>query len=289
MGPVLEARQLQHGYGTRVVLEDLSLRFAQGQLVSLLGPNGCGKTTLLKLLLGLLVPRKGDVFFRGENIRGIPRRRYARNVAYVPQNHRTAFPYLVEDVVAMGRLPHQSMWLRQSPGQEAWVEQALAKLEIVHLRKRSYTEISGGERQLTLIARALAQGADTIIMDEPTAALDYGHQVRLLEQLAKLAQNGLTCIKSTHTPEHALWVSDRVVMLHNGRVIADGHPRDQITPENLHRLYRVNVTSLMTSDGWPAYVPSDFNGRGHRIEAKVPRTPIVNHSCMAMSEKERST
>jgi iron complex transport system ATP-binding protein len=265
MVPVLEARKIRHGYGARAVLEDISLRFAQGQLVSLLGPNGCGKTTLLKLLLGLLVPRAGDVLFRGTNIRQIPRRLYARNVAYVPQSHRTAFPYPVEDVVAMGRLPHQSMWLRPSVSDEPWIEEALAKLEIAHLRKRPYTEISGGERQLTLIARALAQGADTIIMDEPTSALDYGHQVRLLEQLAKLAQNGLTCIKSTHTPEHALWVSDRVVMLQNGQVIADGHPREQITPENLHRLYRVNVTSVMTSDGWPAYVPSDFNHRapGH--------------------------
>jgi iron complex transport system ATP-binding protein len=259
MTPVLEARNLRHGYGTRVVLDGISLAFARGELVSLLGPNGCGKTTLLKLLLGLLAPRSGEVLFRGQDLRGIPRRLYARSVAYVPQSHRTAFPYPVEDVVAMGRLPHQSMWLRQSAGQEAWVEEALAKLEIAHLRKRPYTEISGGERQLTLIARALAQGADTIIMDEPTAALDYGHQVRLLEQLAKLAQNGLTCIKSTHTPEHALWVSDRVVMLQNGQVIADGHPRDQITPENLHRLYRVKVTSLMTSDGWPAYVPTDFS------------------------------
>lgn len=290
MAPVLEAREVRHGYGTRVVLDGISLAFAPGELVSLLGPNGCGKTTLLKLLLGLLAPQSGAVLFRDQNIREIPRRLFARNVAYVPQSHRTAFPYSVEDVVAMGRLPHQSLWPRQSVRDEPWIEEALAKLEIAHLRKRPYTEISGGERQLTLIARALAQGADTIIMDEPTAALDYGHQVRLLEQLAKLARNGLTCIKSTHTPEHALWVSDRVVMLQNGRVIADGHPREQITPANLHRLYRVNVTSVMTSDGWPAYVPSDFSLRtAHRTDANVPRTPIVNHSCRPMSEKDRSS
>jgi len=262
--PVLEARNVQYRYGPRAVLDGISLCFGKGQLVSLLGPNGCGKTTLLKLLLGLLVPREGDVLFQGQNIRLIPRRTYARNVAYVPQSHRTAFPYPVEDIVAMGRLPHQSMWLRHSGGDEPWIEEALAKLEIAHLRKRPYTEISGGERQLTLIARALAQGADTIIMDEPTAALDYGHQVRLLQQLAKLAQDGLTCIKSTHTPEHALWVSDRVVMLQDGQVIADGRPRDQITPANLQRLYRVNVKSAMTSDGWPAYVPSDFSHRAGR-------------------------
>lgn len=265
MTAVLEARDVRHGYGSRVVLDGISLSFAKGQLVSLLGPNGCGKTTLLKILLGLLVPRHGEILLAGEPIQRIPRRQYARHVAYVPQGHRTAFPYVVEDVVAMGRLPHQSPWLHRSPRRQPWVEEALAKLEIAHLRKRPYTEISGGERQLTLIARALAQGADTIIMDEPTAALDYGHQVRLLEQLARLAKDGLTCIKSTHAPEHALWVSDRVVMLQDGHVIADGHPRDEITPQILHRLYRVHVESALAPDGRLAYVPrAPGNGASSR-------------------------
>ena len=259
--PVLEARGIRHGYGPRVVLDEVSLCFAQGELVSLLGPNGCGKTTFLKILLGLLAPQNGVVLFQGENIRRIPRRQYARRVAYVPQSHRTAFPYAVEDVVAMGRLPHQSLWPRQPTEKHAWIEEALAKLEIAHLRKRAYTEISGGERQLTLIARALAQGADTIVMDEPTAALDYGHQVRLLEQLVKLAREGLTCIKSTHAPEHALWVSDRVVLLKDGQVIGDGLPRDKLTPDNLHRLYRVRVQVATAADGRSAYVPRDLGNR----------------------------
>jgi iron complex transport system ATP-binding protein len=255
MTAVIETTDIRHGYATRTVLDGISLRFDKGQLVSLLGPNGCGKTTLLKILLGLLTPRQGTVLFQGRPVHEIARREYARHVAYVPQSHRTAFPYTVEDVVAMGRLPHESLWLQQPARNQPWVEEALAKIEIPHLRKRAYTELSGGERQLTLIARALAQGADTIIMDEPTAALDYGHQVRLLEQLAKLAKDGLTCIKSTHTPEHALWVSDRVVLLQDGHVIADGHPREQITPENLHRLYRVHVDAAKTRDGRSVYVP----------------------------------
>jgi iron complex transport system ATP-binding protein len=271
--PVLEARNLRHGYGPRVVLDGVSLCFAKGQLVSLLGPNGCGKTTFLKILLGLLAPRSGAVLFQGQEIRRIPRRQYARQVAYVPQSHRTAFPYSVEDVVAMGRLPHQSMWPRQPTGKQAWIEEALAKLEIAHLRKRAYTEISGGERQLTLIARALAQGADTLVMDEPAAALDYGHQVRLLEQLAKLAREGLTCIKSTHAPEHALWVSDRVVLLQDGQVIGDGDPRDQLTPHNLHRLYRVRVQVATAKGGQSAYVPCDLGQRGEAHEFRPVEWP----------------
>jgi len=255
---VIEAREIEHGYGPGMVLDGVSLDFDEGQLVSLLGPNGCGKTTLLKILLGLIVPRQGSVLFRGRPIQRISRREYARHVAYVPQSHRSAFPYSVEDVVAMGRLPHDSLWLQSAARHEPWVDEALAKLEITHLRKRAYTQISGGERQLTLIARALAQGADTIIMDEPTSALDYGHQVRLLEQLHKLTKQGLTCIKSTHTPEHALWVSDRVVLLQDGKVIADGEPRAQITPESLHRLYRVHVDSVTGPDGRVAYVPKDL-------------------------------
>jgi iron complex transport system ATP-binding protein len=258
--PVLEARGVGHSYGTHAVLEDVSLSFRSGQLVSLLGPNGCGKTTFMRILLGLLAPRQGTALFQGRDIQNIPRRQYARDVAYVPQVHRTAFPYSVEDVVAMGRLPHESMWLHRSVREEDWVEAALARMEIAHLRKRAYTEISGGERQLTLIARALAQGASTLLMDEPTSALDYGHQARLLDQLAKLAGQGLTCIKSTHAPEHALWVSDRVIMMKEGRVIADGHPRDQITPENLYRLYRVKVRMATDTDGYAAFVPQ---GLGH--------------------------
>jgi iron complex transport system ATP-binding protein len=261
MTPVLEARSICHGYGSRTVLDDVSLCFHQGELVSLLGPNGCGKTTFLKILLGLLSPQSGVVLFQGDLVCRLPRKQYARHVAYVPQGHRTAFPYTVEDVVAMGRLPHAALWMGRSARHEAWIEDALAKLEIAHLRKRAYTEISGGERQLTLIARALAQGADTIIMDEPTSALDYGHQVRLLDQLARLAGDGLTCIKSTHTPEHALWGSDRVVMLSDGRVVADGRPREEISPESLHRLYRVRVRAAHDGQGAVAYVPESCRSR----------------------------
>lgn len=261
MTAVLQARDLRYAYGSRAVLAGVSLSFARGELVSLLGPNGSGKTTLLKILLGLLEPAGGDVFFEGQPITSFSSRAYARHVAYVPQLHRTAFPYSVDDVVAMGRLPHHSPWRRRSREDAEAVDVALHKLDIGHLRKRAYTEISGGERQLVLIARALAQGARTLLMDEPTSALDFGHQVRLLEQLAQLADEGFTCIQSTHAPEHALWFSRRVVLLKEGHVIGDGKPNEKLSTETLQRLYRVPVAVARTEAGVLTCVPQIRNER----------------------------
>ena len=255
---ILEAREIHHAFGDRPVLKDISLSFNQGELVSLLGPNGSGKTTLLKILLGLLPPSAGQVFYGGQPITGMPAKRYARLVAYVPQIHRTAFPYSVEEVVAMGRIPHHSPWRTHLPADAERIEKSLARLDIAHLRKRPYTEISGGERQLTLIARALAQDAKTLIMDEPTAALDFGHQVRLIEQLAKLADDGYTIIKSTHAPEHALWVARRVILLMDGRILGDGKPKEQLSSENLQTMYRIHARVAPVEGGLLTCLPRDL-------------------------------
>ncbi len=266
---LLEARGIGHAYGSRTILDGIDLAFEKGEVVSLLGPNGCGKTTLIKILLGIISPRAGQVVFEGTPIARLSPKAYARRVAYVPQVHRTAFPYAVEDVVAMGRIPHQSAWSLSAERDHECVKDALAKLRIEHLRKRAYTEISGGERQLTLIARALAQGADTFIMDEPTSALDYGHQVRLLEQLARLADEGLTCISSTHSPEHALWASDRVVMIQGGHVVADGTPEEQVVPENLRLLYGVQVRVAKVGEH-AACIPCALRARRPAAGARAP-------------------
>jgi iron complex transport system ATP-binding protein len=258
---LLEARGIGHAYGARTILDGINVTFSKGQVVSLLGPNGCGKTTFIKILLGLIAPRAGQIIFEGAPLSRIPPKAYARRVAYVPQVHRTAFPYAVEDVVAMGRLPHQSAWSLRDGNDRERIDDALDKLGIGHLRQRAYTQISGGERQLTLIARALAQGADTFIMDEPTSALDYGHQVRLLEQLVRLADEGFTCITSTHSPEHALWAADRVVLLLGGQIIADGKPAQHIVPATLQRLYGVQVDVAQTNNGQAACVPASLRVR----------------------------
>jgi iron complex transport system ATP-binding protein len=195
------------------VLNDVSLSIRAGEVVTLLGPNGCGKSTLIKIILGLLRPATGTIFFNGENISQMSSKSLAREIAYVPQIHKSSFPYKVMDMVLMGRIPHKTFFFRYSKTDVDIAGDALERLAIAHLADRTCTEISGGERQLTLIARAIAQGARTFIMDEPASGLDYGNQLRLLDQIIKLSREGYTFIKSTHSPEHALWIADRVIMI----------------------------------------------------------------------------
>lgn len=246
---LLVAENISFGFPEKPVLRDISLSVRRGEIISLLGPNGSGKTTLLKTLLGLYRLDKGQVLFEGRAISSLHRMALARSIAYVPQIHRASFAYSVIDVVLMGRIPHKTFFSRFSPKDMEIAEAALDKLSILHLRDRPYTRISGGERQLTLIARAMTQGAHTFIMDEPANGLDYGNQIKLLEGLIDLCDEGYTFIKSTHFPDHALWVADRVIMLKEGRIIADGPPDDVITSENLFELYgrEVDIHSLRES------------------------------------------
>ncbi len=246
---LLVAENVTFGYPDKPVLHDVSLAVRRGEIISLLGPNGSGKTTLLKTLLGFHRIEKGRVLFEGRSISSLDLKSLARSIAYVPQIHRASFAYRVVDVVLMGRIPHKSFFSRYTDEDMDIALATLDKLSILHLKERPYTRISGGERQLTLIARAMTQGAHTFIMDEPANGLDYGNQIKLLEGLMDLCDEGYTFIKSTHFPDHALWVADRVVMLKEGRIIADGAPDDVITSENLFALYgrEVDVHSLRES------------------------------------------
>ena len=234
---LLSAEQVSFSYGRRPTLREVSLGVERGEIVSLLGPNGSGKTTLLKVMLGLLRPSQGKVRLGREDIAHIPAKQFARRIAYVPQSHRMTFAYRVLDVVMMGRLPHKPFLFRYGKQDQELALAALDKLSIAHLSQRPYTDISGGERQLTLIARALAQDAEGFVMDEPAGGLDYGNQIRLLEKLNQLAQEGYTFIKTTHFPNHALWVSDRVLMLKQGRIVADENAETVINEKNLLDLY----------------------------------------------------
>jgi iron complex transport system ATP-binding protein len=177
-----------------------------------------------------------------------PRHELARRVAYVPQVHREAFAYTVEDVVLMGRMPYLSFFSTTSARDREIALASMERLDILHLKDRAYTEVSGGERQLALIARALTQGADTLVMDEPANGLDFGNQIRLLDQIASLARDGYTFVMSTHFPDHALWISDHVVMLQKGLVVADGDPDTVMSEEAIFRLYNTEV-SIFTFNG----------------------------------------
>jgi len=237
MMSLFEVDSLSFAYGSAPLIDGLKLTIGEGGVVALLGPNGSGKTTLLKLLLGLLKPTRGVIRLRGKEIHEIGRRELARQLAYVPQVHREAFGFHVFDVVLMGRMPHSSFFSRYGDKDKQIVWEALEKLGILHLAGRPYTEISGGERQLTLIARALAQGVRVFVMDEPTNGLDYGNQVRLLERVGRLADEGYTFVFTSHHPEHALAIADRVVMMQSGAIIRDGAPLSTVTPERLAELY----------------------------------------------------
>lgn len=241
MSTLIQALAVSFAYQSRKVLHEVSLNLQQGEIVSLLGPNGSGKTTLLKILLGLLRPHSGFVHFEGRLLQNYPRNELAKRIAYVPQVHREAFAYTVEEVVLMGRMPYHAFFSTYSARDREIAEAAMARLDILGLKGRPYTEVSGGERQLTLIARALAQGAGVFIMDEPVNGLDYGNQMRLLNDINGLAKEGLTFIMTTHFPDHALMTADRVILFKEGSVIGDGAPEATITRETLHTLYRIDV------------------------------------------------
>lgn len=244
--PIIEVKDISFAYTDKPVLKRVSMEVHEGEVVTLLGPNGSGKSTLLKTLLGLVRPKKGTVRLRGKDISLIPRRKLARQIAYVPQTHKSSFPYNVFDVILMGRMPHKTFFFRYSREDINVARAVMDRLSIGHLSRRPYTGISGGERQLTLIARALAQGARIFVMDEPASGLDYGNQLKLLEHITGLSREGYTFIKSTHSPEHALWIAHRAVMIRDGAIIADGCCDEVVSSEALFSLYntRVNVMRL---------------------------------------------
>ena len=245
---MLSADNLAFGYHGKAVGSGVSIDIRAGEVLCLLGPNGGGKTTLMKTLLGLLPPLAGAVRLDGEDAAAWPRRRLARVVGYVPQAHAAFFPFAVSDIVLMGRSAHIGLFAAPSRHDRAAAARALETLGIGHLHDRIYTEISGGERQLVLIARALAQEPRILVMDEPTASLDFGNQLRVLGRVAALAASGIAVVLSTHDPDHVFLCGDRVALLQDGRMEAIGAPEAVITPAALKRLYGVDVQVVELPD-----------------------------------------
>lgn len=244
----LSTDNLGFGYRGKPVGRGVTIEIRAGEVLCLLGPNGGGKTTLMKTLLGLLPPQEGAVRLDGEDIAAWSRKRLARIVGYVPQAHAAFFPFTVIDIVLMGRSAHIGLFAAPSRADGEIARRALATLGIAHLADRIYTEISGGERQLVLIARALAQEPRILVMDEPTASLDFGNQVRVLRQIAALARSGIAVVFSTHDPDHVFLCGDRVALLHGGRMEEIGAPEAVITPASLKRLYGVEVQVVNLPD-----------------------------------------
>jgi iron complex transport system ATP-binding protein len=238
----LEARALAYGYGKRVVGDRADLALSPGEVVCLLGPNGGGKTTLFKTMLGLLSPLGGEMRLNGRPLGAMSRAEIARAVAYVPQAQIGYFPFAVEDVVLMGRTAHLGPFARPGRRDVQAARAALDRLGIADLAPCDYTRISGGQRQLTLIARALAGEAELLVMDEPTASLDFGNRARVLERIASLARAGTGVLLSTHEPDHAFLCADRVALLRPGRALEVGPPEAVLTEAALADTYGVAVT-----------------------------------------------
>ena len=245
----LSVQNLSFSYGERQVLSDISFTLEKGEFLSVLGPNGVGKSTLFKCILGLLNGYSGKITSGGEELSSMSKRELSRRIAYIPQINRPAFGYTVLDMVLMGTTRQLSPFAQPHRAQ---VMQALAALERVgaaHLAERDFTHLSGGEQQLVLIARAIAQQAAILVMDEPTSALDYGNQLRVLNLVRELSKEGYAGLLSTHNPQHALTFASRILALAGGRVAALGAPQDVLTRDIVSSLYGVDVTFADTEGG----------------------------------------
>ena len=244
--PAIDVRDLNKHFGDKHVVRNVSLQVQRGEIFGFLGPNGSGKTTLFRTLLGILPALRGEVRVAGRRIGEWHRRDLARRLAYVPQSHAGLFAFTVEEVVLMGRTARIDRFATPSARDREVARQALDTLGIGLLAERVYTEISGGERQLALIARALAQEATILILDEPTASLDFGNQLRVLEHIVGLKTRGLAVLMSTHQPEHALRVADRIAFLKTGRIVAQGE-HNIASARSLADLYGVDERLVATS------------------------------------------
>jgi iron complex transport system ATP-binding protein len=251
---ILEGHKLTIGYQDRVVGAGLDVKLEKGEVLALLGPNGGGKTTLLKTLLGLLTPKAGEVRLDGAALSSHTVRERARLIAYVPQTHVATFAFSVETVVLMGRTAHGDLFARPTSKDRMVAATMLDRLGIAQLAQRPYTLISGGERQLALLARALAQEPQFIVLDEPTANLDFGNQGKVMREIRALASSGLGVLFTTHDPNHALRTADRAYLLRGGERIAEGPVKQILTRERLEALYGAPVQMITDASG-TAFVP----------------------------------
>jgi iron complex transport system ATP-binding protein len=244
MIPRMQADNISFSYhqdSTAAVFHELSFSVQPGQILCLLGPNGTGKSTLLKCLSGILHIQQGSVLFDGQSLFNFKLPEVARRIGYVPQGLTSAFPFRIKDIVVMGRAPHLSILASPSKNDVKIAHEAMETAGIVHLADRPCNSVSGGEWQLALIARALVQKPQVLLLDEPTSHLDLGNQTKILHAIKQLTSDGMTIIMATHFPDHTFLVADSVVILNRGQISHIGSPDDVITEENLRSAYGADV------------------------------------------------
>lgn len=244
----------------RPILEDVSFKLDKGDVLCLLGPNGAGKTTLLRCLLGLAKPTGGHFLWENEDLTPFSIRKRARLMAYVPQASALTFPYEVREVVLMGRIAH--LRTGSAPGEEdrKRVQEVLEQMNIAHLASDVFQHLSGGEKQLVLIARALAQQARLLVLDEPTASLDFANQVRTLQMIRNLSNQGYAVLMTSHSPDHAFLIANKVILIRDGTVFGAGSPDETITEDALSRLYGTQAKVFA----------QDMEATGKKVKVCIP-------------------
>ena len=244
-------------YGSQVVFKDVNCAINDGEIFCIVGPNGCGKTTFLDCMLGLSRLAEGEILLEGLNIATVDISEIAKKVAYVPQSHEKTFPYMVREIVLMGRAAYTTWYGTPSEEDQEIADEALELVGLAHLKNKAYTQLSGGEGQLVMIARALAQQTQVIVMDEPTAHLDFRHEMNVLETIVRLARDeNVAIVMATHFPNHAYYFENNllnttVALMSEANFSAVGRPSDVLSENSLKLLYNVNakIVSCQLGDG----------------------------------------
>ncbi len=229
--------QVHFSYGHTEILKGINAVFQGAGLHAVFGPNGSGKTTLLKCCTGVLSPSHGNIYLQNKPVHTLSCKERGRNIAYVPQEHRLSFPFTVQEIILMGRTPHLGGLGNPSSTDKEHVHRAMEEIGIQDLAEQPYTQLSGGQRQLVLLARAMAQDTPSVILDEPTSALDFKNQLKVFKILRQMADKGKLVIACTHDPNHVKWFCEQVLILKNGIVLEHGKPETVLTQDCLEELY----------------------------------------------------
>jgi iron complex transport system ATP-binding protein len=255
MTSIYQLNNLVFGYTSTPVLRGVSASFAAGEFVALVGPNGAGKSTLLKVMAGLIRSYSGSVEFCGKDLSRLTSRDLAKRIAFVPQETHMVFPFTVGEIVMMGRLPHRSGALFDSPRDMQWSREAMALTDTAALSQKTFNELSGGERQRVVLASALAQDPEVLLLDEPTVYLDLKHQMQFYDILERLnAERHITIISVTHDVNLAARYARRMIAVRYGTFVADGSPEEVLTPQHLYDIFEITATVLKRPDGRGSYI-----------------------------------
>lgn len=254
---LIEIKNASFGYTEQAIFEKINVKINEGEILCVIGPNGCGKTTLLDCILGIKKLRNGKIWMSGKDINTFKAHEIAKQIAYVPQSHEKTFPYTVLEIVLMGRAAHLNVFSTPTKEDVKIAEDCLEIVGLADLRHRPYTKLSGGEGQLVMIARALVQKAPVVIMDEPTAHLDFKNEMIVLETIVSLVKNtGLSVIMATHFPNHAFYFENNnlhtnIALMNNRNFAHEGTPSVVMNEENIKSLYNIDakVVSYQMDDG----------------------------------------